>query len=58
MFTEFWMVMFFYAILSSVIMPLIGYRFKGVSGLGQGYVVGSVLSVVLWFVVGKKYAKV
>jgi hypothetical protein len=58
MFTEFWMVVFFYAILSSVIMPLIFCHFRGPSGLGEGYVAGSALSVVLWFIVGKKYAKV
>ena len=57
-FTEFWFVMLFYAILSSLIIPLLGYYFKGVSGLGHGYVFGSVLSLVLWFAFGKKYAKV
>jgi hypothetical protein len=45
-FSEFWYVMFFYAILASLIMPLIGYYFKGISGLGQGYVFGSVLSLI------------
>ena len=53
----FWQVMAFYALLSCVIMPLIGYKIKGEQGLGQGYIVGSVVSVLLWLTVGKKYAK-
>ena len=53
----FWQVMAFYALLSCVIMPLIGYKIKGEQGLGQGYVIGSVVSVGLWLTVGKKYAK-
>jgi hypothetical protein len=55
--TVFWQVMAFYALLSCVIMPLIGYYFKGEQGLGQGYITGSVVSVLLWLTVGKKYAK-
>ena len=52
----FWQVMFFYALLSCVIMPLIGYKIKGEPGLGQGYIAGSIVSVLLWLIVGKKYA--
>ena len=55
---NFWIVMIFYALLSGVVAPYIGYNFKGKSGLGQGYVVGTVLSLILWFTVGKKYAAV
>jgi hypothetical protein len=55
--TVFWQVMAFYALLACVIMPLIGYKIKGESGLGQGYVVGSIVCVLLWLTVGKKYAK-
>jgi hypothetical protein len=54
--TVFWQVMAFYALLSCVIMPLIGYKIKGEQGLGQGYIAGSVVSVGLWLIVGKKYA--
>jgi hypothetical protein len=54
--TVFWQVMAFYALLSCVIMPLIGYYFKGEAGLGQGYIIGSLVSVGLWLMVGKKYA--
>jgi hypothetical protein len=39
-------------------MPLLGYYFKGVNGLGQGYVIGTIVSLILWFTVGKKMAKV
>lgn len=53
--TVFWQVMIFYAVLSCVIAPLIGYKMKGQSGLGQGYVAGSIICVGLWLTVGKKY---
>jgi hypothetical protein len=52
----FWQVMAFYAVLSCVIAPLIGYKMKGLSGLGDGYVIGTIISIGLWFTVGKKYA--
>jgi len=48
--------MLFYALLSCLIMPLIFERINGSAGLGQGYVAGTVLSLILWFTVGKKYA--
>jgi len=54
---EFWQVMAFYAVLSCVIAPLIGYKIKGQDGLGQGYIVGTLISLGLWLTVGKKYAK-
>jgi hypothetical protein len=53
----FWQVMAFYALLSCVIAPLIGYKIKGQDGLGQGYIVGTLISLGLWLTVGKKYAK-
>lgn len=52
----FWQVMAFYALLSCVIAPLIGYKMKGLHGLGDGYVAGTIISIGLWFTVGKKYA--
>ena len=58
MYTEFWMVMFFYALLSCFIMPFLGYYIKGVQGLSQGYILGTVVSVILWFAVGKKMSRV
>jgi hypothetical protein len=50
---NFWFVMIFYALLSGVVAPYIGYRLKGKTGLGEGYVIGTVLSLILWFTVGK-----
>ena len=49
-------VMFFYAILTFLIGPLIGYYLGGktLDSAGNGFIVGSVLSIVLWLVVGKK----
>ncbi len=35
---------------------MVGQRINGSAGLGQGYVAGTVLSLILWFTVGKKYA--
>ena len=52
----FWKIMMFYALLSCVIMPLIGCYFMGIKGLGDGYVLGTIVSLVLWFTVGKKMA--
>lgn len=54
----FWQIMAFYAILSCFIMPAIGYYFMGTQGLSNGYVVGTIVSMILWFTVGKKMAKV
>ena len=55
--TMFWMIMFFYALLSCFIMPALGYYFMGVSGLSNGYVLGTILSLILWFTAGKKISK-
>ena len=55
--TMFWMIMFFYALLSCFIMPARGYYFMGVSGLSNGYVLGTIVSLILWFTVGKKMSK-
>jgi hypothetical protein len=56
--TMFWQIMAFYAILSCFIMPAIGYYFMGTKGLSNGYVVGTIVSMILWFTFGKKMAKV
>ena len=56
MYKAFWQVMVFYALLSCVIAPLIGYKMKGLTGLGEGYIAGSILSIGLWLTIGKKYA--
>ena len=52
---SFWMVMAFYAVLSCVVGPLVGqYLIPSKDGLEKGYLGGTLLSVVLWFAVGKK----
>lgn len=52
-------IMLFYAILSYVIMPVIFYYAFGRSLLrvGDGFVVGSILSVILWYTYGSKMIK-
>lgn len=55
MYKAFWQVMAFYALLSCVIVPLIGYKMKGQTGLGQGYIAGSIICLGLWLTVGKTY---
>ncbi len=52
---KFWSVMIFYALLSCFIMPFLGKKFMGQGGLEKGYIMGTVVSMILWFTVGKKY---
>ena len=49
-------IMIFYVILSYLIGPLIGYYFLGktTKAVGTGFVVGSVLSIILWYSYGSK----
>uniref|UniRef100_A0A6C0KY05 Major facilitator superfamily (MFS) profile domain-containing protein n=1 Tax=viral metagenome TaxID=1070528 RepID=A0A6C0KY05_9ZZZZ len=49
-------IMIFYIILSYLIGPLIGYYFLGktTKAAGTGFVVGSVLSIILWYSYGSK----
>lgn len=49
-------IMLFYIILSYVIGPLAGYYLLGKSGAaaGHGFVVGSIVSILLWYSVGSK----
>lgn len=56
---KFAMVMAFYAVLACVIMPVLFYYLmaKTVSSAGNGFVLGSVVSVLLWVFVGSKYVK-
>jgi len=55
-FQLFFSVMFFYAILSYLLGPLIGYYAGGktLNAAGSGFIVGSLVSIILWFVVGQK----
>ena len=49
-------VMVFYILLSYVIFPLAFYYLvdKSLSGAGNGFVVGSIISVILWYSYGQK----
>lgn len=47
-------IMIFYALLSYVIFPAIFYNFveKSLTSAGNGFIVGSILSIGLWYFVG------
>jgi len=49
-------IMLFYVILSYLVMPAIFYYSFGKSlmSAGNGFVVGSILSIILWYVYGSK----
>lgn len=59
MLTQFASIMLFYAILACLIGPLLFYYTisKTVNGAGNGFIAGSILSIVLWLTVGKKMIK-
>lgn len=52
-------VMLFYMILSYVVVPVIFYYAfgKSLSRAGDGSVVGSILSIILWYAYGSKMVK-
>ena len=52
-------IMVFYMILSYIIGPALFYYFYGktLAAAGNGFVIGSILSLILWFVVGKSMIK-
>lgn len=52
-------IMLFYILLSYLLGPLIGYYFFGktFSAAGNGFVVGSVISILLWYTYGSKMVK-
>ena len=54
--TTFMSIMFFYAILSSVIGPIIFYYLgnKSLQMAGYGFIVFSIISMFLWYVYGRK----
>ena len=53
---NFLMIMFFYMILSYGVGPLVYYILieETLLGAGKGYMIGSVVSVLLWLVYGSK----
>jgi hypothetical protein len=55
-FQTFLMIMLFYILLSYVIGPLAFYYFvnKSLMSAGNGFAVGSILSIVLWYGYGSK----
>ena len=57
--TQFIGIMAFYALLSYVIFPLGFYYLveKSLCSAGKGFIVGSVISIVLWLLVGRKLIK-
>jgi len=52
-------IMVFYALIAYVIFPVGFYYFveKSLTSAGNGFIVGSVVSVILWLVVGKNLIK-
>ena len=52
-------IMFFYSLLSFFIFPIIGYYItKTIDGIGLGILVGCAVSIILWYLYGKKMVKV
>lgn len=54
--TTFASIMFFYAILACVVGPVLFYFFwkKSLNTAGNGFIAGSILSMLLWLTYGKK----
>ena len=52
-------IMVFYIILSYVIFPLSFYYLAGKSltAAGNGFIIGSIVSIILWYNIGKKMVK-
>lgn len=48
-------IMVFYVLISYILFPLIGYFMFGktLQSAGNGFVVGSIISIVLWYVYGR-----
>jgi len=49
-------VLIFYLILT-MITSTVGYKMDNKNGFTKGYISGTVISLALWFQVGKKYSK-
>ncbi len=48
-------IMLFYAVLSYALGPAAGYKItNSKDGIGYGLVVGSILSIILWYMYGSK----
>jgi len=57
--TMFIQIMLFYILLSYVIFPAGMYYFydKSLAAAGNGFVVGSIVSIIMWYVAGKNMIK-
>ena len=57
-FSKFFIIMTFYSFVSYIIFPIIFYYAFGktIDAVGNGFVVGSVVTILLWYVAGKKMA--
>ena len=55
-FTRYVQIMIFYVLISYVIFPLIGYYVFGktLQTAGHGFVIGSIISIALWYSYGRK----
>jgi len=55
MFNRFIQIMLFYIVLSYVVFPVVAYYMFGrnLQVAGMGYVVGSIVSIILWLTYGK-----
>jgi len=50
-------VMVFYAVLTYLLSPFVAYLIAGEKHLGTGFIVGSILSILLWFFYGRGYVR-
>lgn len=52
-------IMLFYVFLSYLVMPIIFYYSfgKNLMSAGNGFVVGSIISIILWYIYGSKMLK-
>jgi hypothetical protein len=52
-------IMAFYAVLSYILFPILSYVFFGktAEAAGNGFIVGSIISIILWKVYGSKMVK-
>ena len=54
----FYSIMAFYAILSYIIFPFVFYQYKKtLESAGNGFIVGSIISVILWITYGSRLVK-
>lgn len=54
---QFLMIMAFYAVITFVVGPVVGGYLYGRRGAGHGYLVGGVISVLLWHFYGRRMVR-